>query len=158
RSCSATPTPRRSCRSCRRCSSRTRNSTASKRRRFAPWPAKRRFAVSCRSRCRECFRSGMASSGRLLRDKLLARMRDADAPIDHQRLAADVLGIRGAPPDLARRLVAQALVVEDRREAWRWTGDEICRGAPAAPGVYILKDETDRALYVGKAVNVRRRL
>ena len=38
-----------------------------------------------------------------------------DAP-DHQRLAAEVLGIRGAPPELARRLVAQALVLEDRRD------------------------------------------
>jgi predicted GIY-YIG superfamily endonuclease len=100
----------------------------------------------------------MGSSGPLLRDKLLARMRDAGEPIDHQRLAADVLGIRGAPPDLARKLVAQALVVEDRRDAWRQTGERIGREAPAVPGVYILKDESDRALYVGKAVNVRRRL
>src|SRR5206468_3382311 len=52
----------------------------------------------------------------MLRDKLLARLAEmGDAP-DHQRLAAEVLGIRGAPPELARRLVAQALVLEDRRE------------------------------------------
>src|SRR5206468_8980530 len=69
-----------------------------------------------------------------------------------------VLGIRGAPPDLARRLVAQALVVEDRREAWRQAGERICRDAPPTPGVYVLKDANDRALYVGKAVNLRRRL
>jgi predicted GIY-YIG superfamily endonuclease len=80
-----------------------------------------------------------------------------DAP-DHQRLAAEVLGIRGAPPALARKLIAQALVVEDRRDAWRLAGERICRAAPAAPGVYVLKDAGDRALYVGKAVNLRRRL
>jgi len=80
-----------------------------------------------------------------------------DAP-DHQRLAAEVLGIRGAPPGLARKLIAQALVVEDRRDAWRLAGERICRDAPAAPGVYVLKDAGDRALYVGKAVNLRRRL
>src|SRR6266849_3071197 len=94
----------------------------------------------------------------MIRDKLLARLQDmGDAP-DHQRLAAEVLGIRGAPPDLARRLVAQALVVEDRRDAWRRAGERICRDAPQTPGVYVLRDEAGRALYVGKAVNLRRRL
>jgi len=77
---------------------------------------------------------------------------------DYQRLAADVLGIRGAPPALARRLVEQALVVEDRRAAWRQAGERICRQTPAAPGVYVLRDEQGRAVYVGKAVNLRRRL
>jgi predicted GIY-YIG superfamily endonuclease len=80
-----------------------------------------------------------------------------DAP-DHQQLAAEVLGIRGAPPELARRLVAQALVLEDRREIWRRTGERICRAAPPTPGVYVLKDADGRALYVGKAVHLRRRL
>jgi len=80
-----------------------------------------------------------------------------DAP-DHQRLAEEVLGIRGAPPELARRLVAQALVVEDRREAWRRAGERICSDAPPTPGVYVLKDAGDRPIYVGKAVNLRRRL
>jgi predicted GIY-YIG superfamily endonuclease len=80
-----------------------------------------------------------------------------DAP-DHQRLAAEVLGIRGAPPELARRLVAQALVLEDRREIWRRAGDRICSAAPATPGVYVLTDADGRALYVGKAINLRRRL
>ena len=94
----------------------------------------------------------------VLRDRLLARLAEmGDAP-DHQRLAAEVLGIRGAPPELARRLVAQALVLEDRRDAWRAAGERICRDAPAAPGVYVLKDADGRALYVGKAVNLRRRL
>jgi predicted GIY-YIG superfamily endonuclease len=80
-----------------------------------------------------------------------------DAP-DHQRLASEILGIRGASPELARRLVAQALVVEDRREAWRRAGERICAAAPATAGVYVLRDEEGRALYVGKAVNLRRRL
>src|SRR5262245_60273193 len=77
---------------------------------------------------------------------------------DYSRLAADVLGIRGAPPDLARKLVEQALVVEDRRAVWRRAGERIVREAPAAPGVYVLKDAADRAVYVGKAVHLRRRL
>ncbi|HJZ76253.1 MAG TPA: nucleotide excision repair endonuclease [Vicinamibacterales bacterium] len=77
---------------------------------------------------------------------------------DHQRLAAEVLGIRGASPELARRLVAQALVLEDRRDVWRRAGERICRAAPATPGVYVLRDAEGRALYVGKAVNLRRRL
>jgi predicted GIY-YIG superfamily endonuclease len=94
----------------------------------------------------------------LLRDKLLARLAGmGDAP-DHQQLAAEVLGIRGAPPELARKLVAQALVLEDRRDVWRLAGERICRDAPPTPGVYILKDAEGRALYVGKAVHLRRRL
>jgi predicted GIY-YIG superfamily endonuclease len=94
----------------------------------------------------------------LLRDKLLARLAEmGDAP-DYQRLAADVLGIRGAPPELAHRLVAQALVVEDRRDVWRQARQRICRDAPATPGVYVLRDAAGDALYVGKAVNIRRRL
>ena len=93
----------------------------------------------------------------MLRDKLLARLAETREP-DHRRLAAEVLGIRGASAELARRLVAQALVVEDRREVWRRAGARIRAAAPATPGVYILRDEGGRALYVGKAVNLRRRL
>src|SRR5438105_3520580 len=94
----------------------------------------------------------------MLRDRLRARMAEMGGALDHQRLAAEVLGIRGAPPDLAERLVAQALVLEDRREAWRLAGERICREAPATPGVYVLRDAEGRAMYVGKAVNLRRRL
>ena len=94
----------------------------------------------------------------LLRDRLLARLAKMGDAVDHQRLAAEVLGIRGAPPELAKRLVAQALVVEDRREEWRRAGERICGRAPSTPGVYVLKDGDDRPLYVGKAVNLRRRL
>lgn len=71
---------------------------------------------------------------------------------DHQRLAAEVLGIRNAPPDLARRLVAQALVVEDRREAWRRAGERICAEAPSSPGVYVLCDEAGRDKFGGGAL------
>src|SRR5207244_9471264 len=56
------------------------------------------------------------------------------------------------------RLVPQPLVVEDRRDEWRRAGARICEAAPATPGVYVLKDTDDRPLYVGKAVNLRRRL
>jgi predicted GIY-YIG superfamily endonuclease len=77
---------------------------------------------------------------------------------DHRRLAAEVLGIRGASEELARRLVSQALVIEDRRESWRRAGERICRAAPPAPAVYVIRDDERRALYVGKAVNLRRRL
>ena len=94
----------------------------------------------------------------MLRDKLLARLAEMGDAVDHQRLAAEVLGIRGAPPELAKRLVAQALVVEDRRDEWRRAGERICGRAPSTPGVYVLKDGDDCPLYVGKAVNLRRRL
>lgn len=77
---------------------------------------------------------------------------------DDQVLASEVLGIRGASPELARKLVAQALVVEDRRAAWRSAGERICRDAPALPGVYVLRDAAGTVLYVGKAVNLQRRL
>ena len=94
----------------------------------------------------------------MLRDRLLARLTEMGDAADHQVLAAEILGIRGASPELARRLVAQALVLEDRREIWRQAGERICRQAPAAPGVYVLKDSNGRALYVGKAIHLRRRL
>lgn len=94
----------------------------------------------------------------LLRDDLLARMWEMGDTPDYQRLAAEVLRIRGAPPELARILVNQALVVGDRFSAWRRAGTRIVAGAPARPGVYVLRDDRGGALYVGKAVNLRRRL
>jgi len=77
---------------------------------------------------------------------------------DYQQLAAEVLGIRNAPPDLARTLVSQALVFEDRRDRWEQLGADICARAPETPGVYVLRDTNGAALYVGKANNLRRRL
>src|SRR5438067_3567497 len=94
----------------------------------------------------------------LLRDRLNARLAEMGDRPDHQKLAAEVLGIRNAPPELARRLVMQALVVEVREDAWRRLGERVCQDAPDAPGVYVLRDEAGRAVYVGKAVRLRRRL
>jgi predicted GIY-YIG superfamily endonuclease len=94
----------------------------------------------------------------LIRDRLLARLAEMGSKPDHQRLAAEVLGIRNASPELAKRLVAQALVVEDRRDAWRRAGERIAASAPDAPGVYVLRDDAGRAIYVGKANHLRRRL
>lgn len=94
----------------------------------------------------------------LLRDKLLARIAESGGSPDYVRLASEVLLIRNAPPALARRLVEQALVVEDRRDVWLRTGERICAEAPPEPGVYLLRDANGRALYVGKANNIRRRL
>jgi predicted GIY-YIG superfamily endonuclease len=94
----------------------------------------------------------------LLRDRVLARLQDMGSARDYARIAAEVLGIRNASPELARRLVSQALVMEDRRETWRQIGERISAAAPASPGVYMLKDVEGRVLYVGKANSLRRRL
>ena len=94
----------------------------------------------------------------MLRDTLAARLAEMGAAPDYQRLVTEVLGIRGAPPELARRLVAQALVVGDRHDAWRRVGQRISGQAPRTPGVYVFRDANGRALYVGKALNLRRRL
>ena len=94
----------------------------------------------------------------LRRDTLLAHIAESGGTPDYVRLAADVLGIRNAPVALARRLVEQALVVEDRRDVWLRAGGRICAAAPPLPGVYLLRDVEGRVLYVGKANNIRRRL
>ena len=94
----------------------------------------------------------------LLRDRLNARLAEMGDRPDHRKLAAEVLGIRNAPPELARRLVMQALVVEAREDEWRRLGERVCQDAPDAPGVYVLRDHDGRAVYVGKAVRLRRRL
>jgi hypothetical protein len=94
----------------------------------------------------------------LVRDRLAARLAEMGGAPDYRKLAEGVLGIRNAPESLARRLVSQALVVEDRLEEWRRIGERICAGAPRGPGVYVLRDATGCALYVGKANNLRRRL
>ena len=97
----------------------------------------------------------------MIRDVLTARLAQMSASgttPDYQRLAREVLGIRGASRDLARALVAQALVVEDRRDHWRRIGERVCEEAPRMAGVYVFRDADDRALYVGKAADLRRRL
>jgi predicted GIY-YIG superfamily endonuclease len=97
----------------------------------------------------------------MIRDVLAARlahMAASGSTPDYQVLARDVLGIRGASADLARRLVEQALVVEDRRDHWRRIGERVRANAPRAAGVYVFRDADNRALYVGKAANLRRRL
>ena len=110
-------------------------------------------AEAQRSRTNSVFRWNYP----LLRDRLLARLTPGQKP-DYQRLACEVLGIRGAAPALARALVEQALVFEDRREHWRRVGERARREAPATPGVYVFRDWAGAALYVGKAANLRRRL
>jgi predicted GIY-YIG superfamily endonuclease len=97
----------------------------------------------------------------MIRDVLTARLAAlaaSDTTPDYQLLAREVLGIRGAPAELARRLVEQALVVEDRRDHWRRIGERVRDAAPRAAGVYVFWDADNRALYVGKAANLRRRL
>lgn len=94
----------------------------------------------------------------LLRDRLRVRIAQMGADLDYVRLADEVLAIRNATPALARRLVEQALVIEDRHEAWVRLGDRIVAAAPERAGVYVLKDAHGQPLYVGKAINIRRRL
>jgi len=94
----------------------------------------------------------------LRRDQLLERLAEMGAHPDYSRLAADVLGVRNVLPELAKRLVSQALVMQDRQDGWRRLGERVASAAPAGPGVYIIRDAAGRPLYVGKAVNLRRRL
>src|SRR5262249_40496704 len=97
----------------------------------------------------------------MIRDVLAARLAalaSSNTTPDYQLLARAVLGIRGAPAVLARRLIEQALVVEDRRDHWRRIGEPVRADAPHAAGVYVFRDADERALYVGKAANLRRRL
>src|SRR5262245_53476663 len=94
----------------------------------------------------------------LLRDRLRPRFREMGSAPDYGRLAEDVLATLNASPSLARRLVDQALVIEDRREAWLQLGERIVASAPECAGVYVLQDADGRAVYVGKAINIRRRL
>lgn len=94
----------------------------------------------------------------LLRDRLHARLREMGNAPDYVRLAEEVLAIRHATPSMARRLVDQALVIEDRREAWLRLGERIVALAPESAGVYVLQDAAGRPLYVGKAINIKRRL
>jgi predicted GIY-YIG superfamily endonuclease len=94
----------------------------------------------------------------LLRDRLALRLAQmGDAP-DYVKLAEEILTIRNAPEPLARRLVAQAMVVEDRRETWTRVGEKAVQSASRGPAVYLFRDANGRLLYVGKALNLQRRL
>jgi predicted GIY-YIG superfamily endonuclease len=93
----------------------------------------------------------------MLRDRLQARLQQMGNSPDYVRIAEDVLKIRNASPALARRLVSQALVIEDRRDAWKKVGARLCAAAPARPGVYVLRSGPT-PIYVGKANDVKRRL
>jgi len=94
----------------------------------------------------------------MLRDRLRARLDRMGAEVDYVRLAEEALGIRNAPAALARRLVSEALIVGDRRDEWTRAGARIVKAAPQAPGVYVLRDDMGIAIYVGKAINLKRRL
>ncbi len=89
----------------------------------------------------------------LLRDRLLARLAEMGAAPDHQRLAAEVLGIRNAPPELAR---AARRAGAGRRGSPRRRGAAPASGsaaaAPATPGVYVLRDDERR----GASTSARR--
>src|SRR5256885_9867580 len=92
----------------------------------------------------------------LLRDRLLARLEEMGEAPDHQRLAAEVLGIRGASPQLARKLVAQALVLEDRRDEWRRIGERLLPHAPAAPAGHLLDGPPHAPPHVRQAAQTPR--
>ncbi|HWI56200.1 MAG TPA: GIY-YIG nuclease family protein [Bacillota bacterium] len=50
------------------------------------------------------------------------------------------------------------LLIPDPRPLVEQLGLEFFRQAPECPGVYLMRDETDTVLYVGKAKNLRKRL
>ena len=52
----------------------------------------------------------------------------------------------------------QLLLFRDPRPLVERLGLEFFRRAPECPGVYLMRDETDAVLYVGKAKNLRQRL
>jgi hypothetical protein len=94
----------------------------------------------------------------MFRDQLAERLLEMGRTPDYVRLASDVLGIRGASVELAHRLVNAALALDDREAAWRRVGQRASLGAPHSPGTYVFRDANRRVLYVGTAVNLRRRL
>src|SRR6476659_5101240 len=93
-----------------------------------------------------------------LRDRVLAALRETGTSPDYVVIARDVLAVRVNDAALAKRLVEQALVIEDREDAWRALGERVTRDLPDAPGVYVMRDAAGAAVYVGKAANLRRRV
>ncbi len=94
----------------------------------------------------------------MLRSRLQSRLAEMGAAPDYRALAADVLGVRTPNATIARRLVEQALVVEDRQKIWRRLGERVQPELPSTPGVYVMRDHEGRVIYVGKARNLRRRV
>jgi predicted GIY-YIG superfamily endonuclease len=54
--------------------------------------------------------------------------------------------------------MTQLLLIPDPRPLVERLGPEFFRQAPAAPGVYLMRDAADAVLYIGKAKNLRKRL
>jgi len=54
--------------------------------------------------------------------------------------------------------MGQMLLIPDPRPLDRRLGRKFFRQAPRRPGVYLMKDEGDRVLYVGKAKDLKQRL
>ena len=118
------------------------------------------IVIALRRSARRDWSVGASRQRVLLRDRSARHgwRRWATRP-DYQRLAAEVLGIRNAPPELARRLVAQALVVEDRRDELASRRRAHLRARRRRRRASTCCATTrGRVLYVGKAINLRRRL
>jgi hypothetical protein len=94
----------------------------------------------------------------LLRDRIVARLAEVGPDVDYIRLAAEVLAVRVPNAALAKHLIDQALVIEDRQTEWQRLGQRLRRELPQRPGVYVMRDAGGLALYVGKASNLRRRV
>jgi predicted GIY-YIG superfamily endonuclease len=54
--------------------------------------------------------------------------------------------------------MAQLLLIPDPRPLDRRLGKKFFRNAPRRPGVYLMRDEQDKLLYVGKAKDLKQRL
>ncbi len=54
--------------------------------------------------------------------------------------------------------MSQLLLIPDPRPLDQELGQTFFRDAPQQPGVYLMRDATDKVLYVGKAKNLKRRL
>jgi predicted GIY-YIG superfamily endonuclease len=94
----------------------------------------------------------------MFRPRLRSRLAEMGESPDYRVLAAEVLGIRAPNVAIARRLVEQALVVEDWQQIWNRLGERVQPELPSTPGVYVMRDHEGRVIYVGKAKNLKRRV